>query len=67
MVTILAILTGIGMLGTFGTLVAGMIGVAKKSNDPARSNRLMRLRVIWQGVTLVLFVLLLLAMQHHSA
>jgi len=67
MVTILAILTGIGMLGTFGTLVAGMIGVASKSNDPARSNRLMRLRVIWQGITLVLFVLLLLAMQHHSA
>ena len=65
MVTILTILVVIGMIGTLGTLVLGMIGVTRTNADPARSNRLMRLRVIWQGVTLVLFVLLLLATQHH--
>ena len=65
MVTILAILVGIGMIGTFGTLILGMIGVTRKTSDPARSNRLMRLRVIWQAATLVLFVLLLLALQQH--
>ena len=65
MVTILAILVGVGMIGTFGTLIAGMLGLTRKANDPGRSNRLMRLRVIWQAATLVLFVLLLLALQQH--
>ncbi len=48
------------MLGTFGTLFAGMIGITRSNGDPKRSNRLMRWRVILQGVTLVLFALLLL-------
>ena len=65
MVTLLTILVAIGMIGTLGTLIMGMLGVARKSEDSGRSNKLMRLRVIWQGVTVVLFVLLLLATQHH--
>ncbi len=64
MVTILTVLVGLGMLATVGTLIAGMVGVARKDQDSAKSNKLMRLRVICQGVTLVLFMLLLLASQH---
>ena len=57
--TILTILTGLAMLGTLGVLFAGMLGVVRGSGDPMRSNRLMRWRVVLQGVTLLLFMLLL--------
>ena len=60
MVTILTILVVLGMLATLGTLFAGMVGVARGGGDPHRSNKLMRWRVILQGVTLALFALLLL-------
>jgi hypothetical protein len=60
MITLLAILTGLAMLATLGTLFAGMLGLVRH-DDPGRSNRLMRWRVILQGVTLVLFVLLMMA------
>ena len=63
MITFLAILTGLAMLGTLGTLFAGMVGVVRDSNNPGRSNALMRWRVMLQGVTLALFLLLLLAMR----
>ncbi len=63
MITVLAILTGLAMLGTLGTLFAGMLGVVRDSNNPARSNALMRWRVMLQGVTLGLFLLLLLALR----
>jgi len=59
MITLLTILTGIAMLATLGTLFAGMLGLVRQKDDGARSNRLMRWRVILQGVTLVLFALLL--------
>jgi hypothetical protein len=59
MVTILAILTGLGMLATLGTLFAGMLGLVRTDETGEKSNRLMRWRVITQGVTLVLFALLL--------
>ena len=59
MKTILAILTGLGMLATLATLFAGMLGMSKGEAGAARSNRLMRWRVICQGVTLALFALLL--------
>lgn len=59
MKTILMILTGLGMLATIGTLFAGMLGMAKGERSAERSNRLMRARVICQGVTLALFALLL--------
>jgi hypothetical protein len=63
MVTILTVLVILGMIATLGTLIAGMIGVARKDPNAGRSNRLMRMRVIFQGITLVLFALLLLASQ----
>jgi hypothetical protein len=59
MITLLTILTGIAMLATIGTLFAGMLGLVRR-DDPGRSNQLMRLRVILQGVTLALFILLLM-------
>lgn len=58
MVTFFTILTGIALLATFGVLVAGMIGLAR-GGDPMRSNRLMRWRVIMQGVTIILFIILM--------
>jgi hypothetical protein len=61
MKTILMILVVLAMLGTLGVLLAGMLGLARQDGAAAgRSNRLMRWRVILQGVTLALFVLLLL-------
>jgi hypothetical protein len=64
MVMFLTVMVILGMLATLGTLIFGMIGVVRKDADAARSNKLMRLRVIFQGVTLVLFALLILATQH---
>ncbi len=63
MVTFVAILTGLAMLGTLGTLFAGMLGLVRGADDPARSNALMRWRVMLQGVALGLFALLLLLLK----
>jgi hypothetical protein len=59
MTTALEILVGLAMLATVGVLLAGVIGLARGGGDPARSNRLMRWRVMLQAVALLLFVLLL--------
>lgn len=63
MVTTLMILTGLAMLGTVGTLFAGMLGMVRGSDNPLRSNALMRWRVTLQAVSLGLFVLLLLVLK----
>ena len=57
MITLLTILVGLAMLGTLGVLLAGVMGISQ--GNPARSNRLMRWRIILQGVALLLFMLLL--------
>ena len=59
MTTFLTILIGLAMLGTVGVLFAGLFGMARGDTDPARSNALMRYRVLFQGVALVLFSTLL--------
>ncbi len=64
MVMILTILVGLGMAATLGTLIIGMIGVASRDGNAARGNKLMRLRVIFQGITIALFALLVLVSQH---
>ncbi|WP_419899814.1 twin transmembrane helix small protein [Roseomonas sp. USHLN139] len=61
MVTILTILLVVSMLATLGVMFAGMLGLARENGDPRRSNKLMRLRVTLQGVSIGLFVLLVLA------
>jgi hypothetical protein len=55
----LTILVVIFMLATLGVLFAGMFGLVRGGGDPRRSNRLMRWRIVLQGVTLLLFALLL--------
>ena len=59
MTTFLTILVGLAMLGTLAVLFAGMLGLVRGGGDPRRSNALMRWRVLLQGVTLVLFLILL--------
>lgn len=62
MQTLLTILLAAAMLGTLGVLIAGMVGMARGQSG-ARSQKLMRYRVIMQGVALVLFALLMLSMR----
>jgi hypothetical protein len=60
MVTFLMVLVALSMLATLGVMFAGMLGLVRSEDGGgARSNRLMRARVIMQGVTLVLFLLLM--------
>lgn len=59
MITFLTIVVGLCMLGVLGVLIAGMVGLVRGGGDPARSNMLMRWRVILQAAALVLFALLL--------
>ena len=64
MITFLTIVVGLLMLGTLGTLFAGMLGLARGDGDPRRSNVLMRWRVTLQGAAIVLFALLLTLLRH---
>jgi hypothetical protein len=59
MKTLLAILVALAMFATLGVLLAGMLGLVRGGGDPRRSNALMRWRVVLQGITLLLFALLL--------
>lgn len=54
----LTVLVGLLMLATLGVLIAGMVGMVREG-DPRRSNKLMQWRVLLQGLTLVLFMLLM--------
>jgi hypothetical protein len=63
MKTFLTVLIALLMLGTLGVLMAGMIGLVRGGGDPARSNRLMRWRVLLQGAALLLFMLLMSMMR----
>jgi hypothetical protein len=56
--TFLTILVGILLLATLGVLLAGLLGMAREP-DPARSNRLMRWRVILQASAIVLLVIMM--------
>jgi hypothetical protein len=57
--TFLAILVALLMFATLGVLFAGLFNLARGGGDPARSNQLMRWRVILQGAALLLFMLLM--------
>ena len=61
MVTFLTVLVVVSMLATLGVMFAGMLGLVRnEQSGGARSNALMRWRVILQLVTVALFLLLLL-------
>jgi hypothetical protein len=55
---VLAALVGVLLLATVGVLLAGMLGMVR-DGDPRRSNKLMQWRVILQGTTILLFVVLM--------
>jgi hypothetical protein len=57
--TFLTILIALPMFGTLGVLFAGLFGMVRGGGNPARSNQLMRWRVILQGAALLLFALLM--------
>jgi hypothetical protein len=59
MKVVLTILVALGMLATLATLFMGILGISGDRKGSERSNLLMRYRVIFQGVTLLLFALLL--------
>jgi hypothetical protein len=63
MKTFFMLLVGASMLATLGVLIAGMIGLVRGGGDPRRSNRLMGWRVALQGITLILFMLLMSLMR----
>jgi hypothetical protein len=57
--TFLTALVVLLMLGTLGVLFAGLIGLARGTPDPRRSNRLMQWRVVLQAGALVLLLILM--------
>lgn len=63
--TALTVLVILAMLATVGLLVAGLVGIVRGSPDPARSNRIMRWRVVLQGAAVLMFVALLMISRHQ--
>ena len=64
MTTFLMVLVGVSMIATLGVMFAGMLGLVRSDQGGgAKSNQLMRWRVILQFVTIVLFLVLLLVMR----
>jgi ABC-type dipeptide/oligopeptide/nickel transport system permease subunit len=62
MATFLLVLTIIGLAATLITLLVGVFSMARAGEFNKRySNKLMRLRVMAQGFTVIVFVLYLLA------
>lgn len=57
--TFLTILVVILMLATLGVLFAGLFGLVRGDGNAARSNQLMRWRVILQAAALLMFLLLM--------
>jgi Hypoxia induced protein conserved region len=62
MKTFLVVLMVLAMLGVLGVMVTGMVGMVRGGN-PARSNALMRWRVILQAGALIIFVMLMTLMK----
>ncbi len=56
----LMILLGIDMIAVVVVMLIGAVGMANLSRDPRTSNKLMRARVVLQGVAIGLVVLLML-------
>jgi hypothetical protein len=59
--TILFILLALDMIAVVVVMLIGAIGMADLNRSPRTSNRLMRLRVILQGVAIALVVVLMLS------
>jgi uncharacterized BrkB/YihY/UPF0761 family membrane protein len=61
---VLPVLVVIAMLAALGTLGLGIISMARGDN-PRRSNKLMQMRVIIQGVAILLFAIFMLLYRRH--
>lgn len=61
---LLPVLVVIAMLGVLGTLGLGLISMVR-GDDPRRSNKLMRSRVLLQGVALILFAIFMMLYRRH--
>lgn len=59
--TIIIILLALDMIAVVVVMLIGVIGMADLNRSPRTSNRLMRLRVILQGVAIALVVVLMLS------
>lgn len=57
--TFLVICVAVLMFATLGVLFAGLLGLVRGDGNPARSNQLMRWRVMLQAAALALFALLM--------
>ena len=67
MQTLLIILIVLGALATLYILVRGVVGMAQgRDITGQRSQELMRKRVLFQGITIVLVILVLLLMRGGS-
>jgi len=60
---VLPIMVVLAMLATLGTLLFGIITMGRGGN-PQLSNKLMRSRILFQGLALLLFVIFMLAYRH---
>lgn len=60
---IFPVLVVIAMLGALGSLGLGLISMAR-GNDPHRSNKLMRSRVLFQALAILFFALFMLLFRH---
>jgi hypothetical protein len=58
--TVLTVLLVITMLAVVATLVAGVGGMVKGVDNPRRSNRLMQMRVLLQGLAILIVAILLM-------
>jgi hypothetical protein len=58
------ILVVIAMLGALGSLGLGLISMAR-GDDPHRSNKLMRSRVMFQALAILFFVLFMVLIGHR--
>ena len=57
------ILVVIAMLAALGSLGLGLVNMARGDN-PQRSNKLMRSRVLFQGLAILFFVIFMLLFRH---
>lgn len=61
----LTVLLVVAMLATLGVLVAGMIGMVRGASGRT-SNKLMRMRVLFQGIALAILAVLLFMLKSQS-
>ncbi len=59
----LPVLILVAMFAVLGVLVLGVINLAR-GNNPQRSQKLMRSRVVLQGLVLLLFAIFMLLFRH---